>query len=372
VPAKRVAGLPDVPSRALAGLGVELLPLRGAPVRPPCPEVMAAVARTAAAPRTPPPRGLLELRAAVAAALEPELGALVDPEREVVVTNGSMQAIAAAFLALLDPGDEVLLSAPSFFYHGLIELSGGVARYVAARAGEGYRPDWEALDAAVGPRTRVLVVTTPANPSGYVFTDADAEALVGLAARHDLAVLCDEAYDVLVYDGRRHLSPFREPELRRRGVLVRSFTKSYAMGPWRIGYAVATPSLSDAVARAAAWLTLEVNSVSQEAALAALGTPRDWLPELVARYQQNRDRVCEAVAALATIDCHVPQGAAFAWLDLRRLGITAERLVHEHGIPAVDGMHFSVPGFARVPFGGPPEAIEALCDRLAAAATARG
>jgi aspartate/methionine/tyrosine aminotransferase len=367
----RIRSLTDVPSRAVAELPVELLPLHGAPVVPPPPHVVEEAERAARAPVYAPARGLAELREAISDACSGELGWRPDPLTEIVVTNGGMQAIDAALAALLDPGDEVLLPAPCFFYHQVIGLAGAVPVHVPGDPARSYAPDWDALAAAASERTKLLVVTTPANPTGYVVTEEDVSALTELAERHDLAVVCDEAYELLVYDGRRHLSPLRSEALRERAVLVRSFTKSYALAPWRLGYAVAPAALADGVARAVAWSTLSVGHVSQAAGAAAIRGGRGWLPTVLASYQANRDRICAAVARLDGLSCHVPQGAAFVWLDVRGLGAPsgaiADRLAREFGIPATAGEHFGSPGFVRIPFGGRAETIDELARRLAVA-----
>jgi aspartate/methionine/tyrosine aminotransferase len=364
----RIRSVSEVPSRAVAELPIELLPLHGAPIVPAPPHIVEAAERAVHEAVYPPARGLPELREAIAEACTAELGWRPDPQAEIVVTNGGMQAIDAAFTALLDPGDEVLLPAPCFFYHQAIALAGGVPVHVASDAARSYAPDWEALGQAVGPRTKLVVVTTPANPTGYVLADDDAAALADLAERHDLAVVCDEAYDLLVYDGRRHLSPLRSEPLRARTVLVRSFTKSYALAPWRLGYAVAPAPVAAGVARAVAWTTLSVSYAAQVVGAAALRGPREWLPDVLAAYQANRDRICAAVARVDGLSCHVPQGAAFVWLDVRGLGapsaVVADRLARELGIPATAGEHFAAPGFVRIPFGGRPETVDELAHRL--------
>jgi aspartate/methionine/tyrosine aminotransferase len=367
----RIAAAPDVPSRAVAELAVDFLPLHGAPIVPPPPHVVEAAERAVHEAVYPPARGLEALREAIADVAGQEHGRRPDPETEVVVTNGGMQAIDAAVTALLDPGDEVLLPSPCFFYAQAIRLAGGVPVLVPSDPGQAYRPDWEALGRAVTSRTKAILVTTPANPTGYVLSEVDVAELAALAERHDLAVVCDEAYDLLVYDGRRHVSPLSEAALRERTVLVKSFTKSYALAPWRLGYLLAPPPVAAALARAAAWVTLSVSYASQAVGTAALRGPRDWLPAVLASYQANRDRLCPEIPRIHGLDCHVPQGAAFLWLDVRGLGAPSDavagRLVRELGLPATAGEHFGGPGFVRIPFGGPPEAVDELVRRLTAA-----
>jgi aspartate/methionine/tyrosine aminotransferase len=364
----RIRAVSQVPSRSVAELPVEFLGLHGAPIVPPPPHIVEAAERAVHEAVYPPARGLPELREAIADAAAAELGWRPQPDAEVIVTNGGMQAINAAFVALLDPGDEVLLPAPCFFYHQAIALAGGVPIHVPSDPARSYRPDWEALAAAAGPRTKLIVVTTPANPTGYVLTDEDVRELSELAEENDLAVVCDEAYDLLVYDGRRHLSPLREEALRERTVLARSFTKSYALAPWRLGYLVAAGPLAEGLARAVAWATLSVAYASQAVGVAALRGPRDWLPGVLSSYQTNRDRVCAAVARMEGLSCHVPQGAAFVWLDVRGVGapsvVVADRLARELGLPATAGEHFGRPGFVRIPFGGDPKTIDELARRL--------
>jgi len=277
--------LPRVGSRVTDEVAVRLtlggrnvLDLQAHPQRPLPPHVLEAVAEAAGENRTVPSRGLYKLRQAIADTLGAELGVAIDPDHEILVTAGAMQALDLSFRATVASDQPVLTPAPCFFLDGLVPR----LITVTTSAASGYAIDWEALDRAVTGSTRVMLIVTPGNPTGYVLDSEDIVALSILAERHDLLVVCDESYDRLVYDGRRHLSPLMSPTLRERGVLIRSFTKSFAMPGWRVGYLVGPAVLIDACLKLLEWSALYGSSVPQAAALSALTGPQSWLEDVAA------------------------------------------------------------------------------------------
>ena len=210
--------------------GVDVLPLSGHPQVALPAHVVEAVTRTLADNVSAPSRGLPVLREALARRTQALYGVTVDPDRELVVVNGAMQGLSLAFRALLNPGDEVVIPSPCFFFDGTIRLAGGIPRYVPMDAADGYAWDIARIEQAITPQTRVLLVSSPVNPTGYVVPAADCARLAELAVRHNLTIVSDEAYERFVYDGRPYPSMLAQADLLgSRLVVIASASKSYAM-----------------------------------------------------------------------------------------------------------------------------------------------
>jgi aspartate/methionine/tyrosine aminotransferase len=351
--------------RALAAAraaGVEPVPLAGTP-SPPLPEhVVEAVARMLRdrmAP--PPPRGLLALREAVASELERSTGRTVDPGTEILVTNGAMHALGICFRSLVGPGDEVVVPAPCFFFEGPIRAAHATPVYVQGSATDGWRWDAEAIERAVGTRTRALLLCNPVNPTGHVPTRDEVEAAVDVAARHGLLVVTDEAYEAALWDGNRLTSAFG---LADDVVLVRSLGKSLSLPQLRLGIVSGPTRLLDLCATTLEWDVLRVDLAAQTAALAVLEGPRDWLDVVHEELVADRAVALAAVAATPGLDAAVPDAAPFLFVHADSGEPVGEGLARA-GLPVVDGVHFQAPGFARLPFAGASRSAEALTAALA-------
>ena len=330
--------------------GLDLLPLKGSIGAPLPPHVREAV--TAALDEhavTPPSRGHRSFLEAIARSLP----APADPERQLLVTNGAMHALSLLFRALLQPGDEVLVPTPCYFFGGLIERAGGVFVPVPSAT---WDPD--AIEAAVTPRSRVLVLTNPNNPTGYLPTRGEVDAMLELAARRGLRVVTDEAYERCIHEGEL-ASAWGAPNV----VLVRSLGKSLAMPAWRIGFLAGAPELVDACLRELEWDVIRVSHVAQRAAEAALDGPQDWLDDLAAQYRADRDAAQALIADNPLLSAPLPAATPFLWLDLG--GLKAENLLAA-GIGIVDGAAFGAPGHARLPFAGATEHADELRSRVVA------
>jgi aspartate aminotransferase len=263
----------------------------------------------------------------------------------------------------------VLTSAPGFFVEGLVETRGARLVQVPTAFEADFAIDWPAVERAVTPRTRLMLVITPGNPTGYVYTATDVEALADLAERHNLLVVSDESYDRLVYDGRRHLSPCSHPRLAARSVRIRSFTNSFAMPGWRVGYLVGPAPLVDGCLKLLDWTALYGSAVPQAAAEAALSGPQEWLQDVPAEFQQHRDHLLRLMDDLR-LPTVVPAGGPFLFPRVTAHGDdgqVAHRLLHEYGIGVVAGTLLHGPGHVRLPIGGSLETMDKLAGRLHAA-----
>jgi aspartate/methionine/tyrosine aminotransferase len=340
--------------RALAGQ--DMLPVRGT-IAAPLPQHVRDAVRAALDEHavTPPSRGHAALREAIARSLP---GA-ADPERELLVTNGAMHALNLCFRARLEPGAEVIVPTPCYFFRGLIERAGGVLVPVPSREEDGWRWDPEAIERAVTPKSRVLVLTNPNNPTGYLPTRAEIDELLALAARRGLTVITDEAYERCVHEGTL-ASAWGAPNV----ILVRSLGKSLAMPAWRLGFVAAEAPFIDACLRELEWDVIRVGHVAQQAATAALDGPQEWLDEATEQYRRDRDAAHAVIADDAMLSAPLP--AATPFLFLRLDGISVENLLAA-GVPVVDGAAFGAPGYARLPFGGAADLADELHRRLALA-----
>lgn len=319
--------------------------------------------------------GIAALRQAVAAKMRSLYGLAVDAESEVVASAGSTGAFYAACLALLDPGDEVILFEPFYGYHvNTLESVEAVPKYVRLRA-----PDWSfdpaELRAAVGPRTKAIMVNTPANPSGKVFSREELEHVQALAAERDLIVFTDEIYEHFVYDGRRHLPPAALPGIRERCVTISGASKTFSVTGWRVGYAVANPEWARMIGYMSDLVYVCAPAPLQAGVAAGLAElPDSYYEGLRAEYDAKRAKVCSALtkAGLPPVS---PQGAYYILADVSRLpGTTGkERAMHlleKTGVAAVPGEAFySRPedghGFARFCYAKTDADLDEACRRLA-------
>ena len=366
--------LADVREAQARGVSVVSL-MRGEPdFRTPA-HIAAAATRALADGRTsyPDNRGEPTLRDAVAAKLVRDNGVAYDPGAEILVTDGATLGIHAALTALLAPGDDVLLPDPIYdAYYSPIVLAGGTPRPVRSIIEGGrFTLTSEALEAAVTPSSRVLLLNTPWNPVGTVFTRAELEAIAAFVLRRGLTLISDEIYETIVYDGRTHVSPVSlSPEVRANTILVNSLSKTYAMTGWRVGYCAAP-----AEAIRAMLLVLQQSSRGpatfiQDAAAAALAGPQDSVAEMRTEYSARRTRVTVALGGLPRLEVLPPEGGFFAMVDARAIGIGSNdirrRLLHDHGVVVAHGAAYGAggEGTLRVSFATGGETLDRGLERL--------
>jgi aspartate aminotransferase len=354
--------------------GGDVVSLYGSPWWLP-PEHVLEAARSAVVANTAlPAPGLPSLRAAAAERLRVDSGVDVDPEHGVIVTNAANHALLVAFLTLLDPGDEVLAYAPHYYYAGLVALAGGVWRTVPTRQEDGWAWDADALRSAVTPRTKVLVVNTPTNPTGWVASREDLAALADIAAEHDLTIISDEAYDHTVYSGAEHVSIASLPAAHDRTLTVLSCTKSYVLRHWRVGFIAGPPALVALCRKVLEWSVFSVNHVAQYAAEAAMSGPQDFVSAIGDRFGACRERMLAGLAEVPGVTFAAPRGGPFLFFDASAIPGGAERLWRElllgHGVATDLGESFGAPDHLRLMFGGEDADIDEAASRLVAAATA--
>ncbi|MGE5226936.1 MAG: aminotransferase class I/II-fold pyridoxal phosphate-dependent enzyme [Planctomycetaceae bacterium] len=288
--------------------------------------------------------GMPEFREAIADAYARGYGMTVDPETEVCVTCGSTEAMIATFLGVLDPDDEVVVFEP--FYENYAPdavLSGARLRYVTLRP-----PDWtfdeQELAAAFSDRTRAIVVNSPHNPTGKVFTIEELGAIARLCERHDAIAITDEIYEHITYDGRVHVPIATLPGMRERTVTISALSKTYSVTGWRVGWAVAPEPLMRGIRATHDFLTVAAPTPLQVAGIEALGLPRSVLAASAAAYAERRERMLEILAE-AGFTARAPEGAYYVMADVSSLGFSddvaaARYLVEVAGVASVPGSSF--------------------------------
>ncbi|RRQ80172.1 aminotransferase [Streptomyces griseofuscus] len=269
----------------------------------------------------PPGPGVPELRTAIAAHQQRRYGLSYDPDTEVLVTAGATEAIAAALLALLEPGDEVVALEPYYdSYAASIALAGGRRVPVTLRPHEGsFRLDLDELRAAVTDRTRLLLINTPHNPTGTVLTRAELAAIAELAVERDLLVVTDEVYEHLVFDAAEHLPLASFPGMRERTVTIGSAGKTFSFTGWKVGWVTAAPALVSAVRAAKQFLTYVSSGPFQYAVAEALALPESYYDGFRRSMRERRDILSAGLTA-AGFEVFEPAGTYFVTTDIRPLG----------------------------------------------------
>ena len=290
----------------------------------------------------PPGRGVPELVRAIADHQRRHDGLELAPD-QVVVTTGATEAIAAAVLGLVDPGDEVVVLEPYYdSYRAMLQFAGAVRRPVTLRAPD-YRLDLAELEAAVSPRTKMVLLNTPHNPTGRVLDRAELEGVADVARRHDLVVVTDEVYEHLVFDDHEHVPIATLPGMAERTVTISSSGKTFSLTGWKIGWATGPADLVAAVEGAKNWLSYSSGAPFQPAIAHALDHEEAFHRELRDSLSHRRDRLCAALTDLG-LEVHPPQGTYFVTTDVSSLGWADGRAFCE-GLPARAGV-VAIPSMA--------------------------
>jgi aminotransferase len=292
--------------------------------------------------------GAKKLRDAICARYRFAYGMEIDPEREVTVTCGSTEAMIATMLALVDPGDEVIVFEPFYENYGPDAiLSGAVPRYVTLR-----EPDWsfdpDELESAFNPKTRAVIINTPNNPTGKVFSRAELTHIAGLCQKWGVIAVTDEIYEYILYDGSEHVPLASLDGMAERTVTINSISKTYSVTGWRVGWALGPAELTSAIRKVHDFLTVGAAAPLQEAAAEALGLPDKYYETLARDYQNRRDTLLPSLRA-AGFRCFVPKGAYYVMTDISSFGFPddvafARNLIESVGVAAVPGSSFYQPG----------------------------
>jgi len=316
-----------------------------------------------------PNAGLPELREAIAEYLYREFECLYDPAKEIIVTVGGSEAIDLALRALVEPGDEVLIPEPCYVaYHPLTVLGGGVPVGVETTADDRFKLRPEKLEAAITPRSKILLMCYPSNPTGGIMTYEDLLPIARIAQQYDLIVVSDEIYAELTY-GRRHVSIASLPGMKDRTILVSGFSKAFSMTGWRMGYACGHPDLIAAMLKIHQYAVMCAPTMSQIAALDALKHGMEEKARMVESYNQRRRLFIRGLREIG-LECHEPEGAFYAFPSIRKTGMTSEefcqRLLTEARVAAVPGHVFGRggEGFIRCSYARSVEELTEALERM--------
>jgi aminotransferase len=315
--------------------------------------------------------GLLELRVALAAHLKKLYNIDYVADEELLITVGVSEGMQNAMLALIDPGDEVIIPEPSFVAYGpSVTLAGGVPVYVPTRVEDAFQVSGATIEAAITPRTKAILIGYPNNPTGAVMSRERLQEVAEVAQRHNLLVFSDEIYDRLVY-GVEHTCFAALPGMHERTILLGGFSKAYAMTGWRLGYVAAPAQITAAVRKIHQYAVMSAPTMSQHAALAALELPESEqeVQRMLAEYDRRRQVIVSAFNRMG-LPTFEPQGAFYAFPRVDQLGISsaefAERLLTEQHVAVIPGEAFgpSGKGFVRACYATSMDNIEIALDKI--------
>lgn len=316
-----------------------------------------------------PNNGLPELRAAIAAKLERDNG-LAATADNVIVTTGAGEAIMLALLALVNPGDEVILPNPAWpNYQGQILLAGAERVSLPTYDTDRFHVKAAHLEKVITERSKVLIINTPSNPTGAVLTREELEEIAEVVKKNDLYVIADEPYEKIIYDGRQHVSIGSLPQMAERVITVNSFSKTYAMTGWRIGYAHGSAEVIARMTMMEQSLSACVNAAAQKGAVEALLGPQDAAIEMVAEYGRRRDYIVAELNKLPGVECWPVEGAFYAFANVSALGSSeevAKKWLHEAQVVTVPGTAFGScgEGYVRIGFCASFEDLKEAMSRL--------
>jgi len=318
-----------------------------------------------------PAVGILPLREAVAADLAKRFRVSVSPD-EVMVFPGGKPTMFMSIMMFGEPGADILYPDPGFpIYRSMIEFTGARPVPVPIREENNFAFSAEETLALITPQTRLLIVNSPANPTGGVTPKAEVEKLVAGLERHpDVAIMSDEIYDQMLYDGESHVCLLRYPSIRDRLIVLNGWSKTYAMTGWRLGYAVWPGKLYDFARKLAVNLHSCVNAAAQYAGLAALTGPQDAVATMVAEFDKRRKVVVEGLNRLPGMSCATPKGAFYAFPNIKRTGWKAKplasALLEDAGVALIGGPDFGVlgEGYVRVSYANSTENLLRALDRI--------
>jgi len=314
-------------------------------------------------------QGIVPLRAVIVKEFERTRGVSVDPER-VIVTPGAKPIMFYSILALLEEGDEAIYPNPLFpIYESMINFTGAKAVPIPLREELDFRFDIEELISKITPRTKLIILNSPHNPTGGVLEEDDIRSIADIAQKYNITVLSDEVYEHIIYEGKP-FSIASLPNMLDRTILLSGFSKTYAMTGWRLGYAVTPPELVDPIVH------LISNSISctapfiQHAGIEALTGPQDSIPKMVAEFKKRRDLIVEGLNEIPGISCRRPKGAFYVFPNVKGVGMNCKQLanylLNEAGVATLPGTDFGKygEGYLRLSYATSQENIKKALERI--------
>jgi aminotransferase len=314
--------------------------------------------------------GILQLREAISRKLLQENGIEANPKTEITVTAGGFAAIFATIQSTINPGDEVIVLQPSWpSYAGFVRLADGVPVPVSLR-GPDFEPSRADLKERITERTKMILVNSPNNPTGAVYSQNCLFELAKLAKERGLLVLTDEVYEKIIFDGNKHFSIASRPEFKDSTITVNSFSKTYAMTGWRIGYVVASESITNGIRKMHGYMASCAPSSAQKAALEALSGPQDCISEMIDEYRRRRDLIVRGLNEIDGFQCMPPRGTFYAFPSVSKIGIPsakiAEELLEQARLAGIPGSAFGEAGegYLRLSFATSQRNIQEALARI--------
>jgi aspartate aminotransferase len=318
-----------------------------------------------------PAAGEPALRQAIAHKLQQDNGLCYGPEN-VIVTNGGKHSLYGLMMALIEPGDEVIIPAPYWLsYPEMVKLAGGTPVIVPTTAEQGYRITPDQLRQAITPKTKLFVLNSPSNPTGAVYSPAEIAALAAAVVEADIWVVSDEIYEKILYDGATHVSIGSvSPAAFERTIVSNGFAKAYSMTGWRVGYLAGPEPLIKAVATIQGHSTSNVCTFAQYGAIAALEGPQDCVATMGRAFAERRRAIVDRCRAIDGLSCTEPEGAFYLYVDIGRVGLSSmefcTQLLDEKYVAAIPGVAFGAEGTIRISYATDLATILEGMDRLEA------
>ena len=316
-----------------------------------------------------PDRGDPELRRLIAEKIKKDNGAQYNWEDELLITAGGQAGLHIAVMAVANPGDEIIILVPYYPpYLANAQLAGAKAVFVELKSENDFIPDPAAIERAITPKTKAMVILSPNNPTGAIYPEDVLGKIVKIAQEHNVTIIADEVYDSFVYSGDKYKSLVSFPGAKDIVVQVNSFSKVYAMTGLRVGYLAASRERLLQFLKYHHTVNISANVPSQKACITALKGPQDCVAQMKAAYQKRRDVVVERLNDIPGVHCFTPQGAFYAFADIRELGVPSldlvQYLVKEAGVVLTNGSGFGCEGFVRVSYAADIAKIEEAMDRM--------
>ena len=321
--------------------------------------------------RYTPNAGFPDLREALSAKVAQVNGLDYTPQEVLVSGGGCTGALLLALLTLVDPGDEVIISDPCFVvYEAVARIVGATPVFVAVREEEDFRLIPEDVEKSLTTKTKLIILNSPSNPTGGIQYREDIEGIAEVARKHNLYIVSDEVYETMLYEGMHHQSIAAVKGMRNRTVTVNSFSKTYAMTGWRIGYAVGTREIIDQMIKLQQYTMVHAPAVSQRAALAALNGPQDFIEQMVTIFDERRRFLVPRLNEIEGFRCPTPKGAFYVFPNVEGLGKLskdmAQILLQSGGVAVVPGSVFGEggEGYLRLSYTQPLDKLEDACNRI--------
>lgn len=295
-------------------------------------------------------RGVIQLRQAVSGAIKKKKQVDMDPETEIIITNGGMQALYMSMKALLNPGEEIIIGAPYFTnYLSQVLMSEAVPKFVQLHEKDGFILTAENLEAAITDKTKAVLLNSPSNPLGSVIDRRSMEAIANVIKEHDLYVITDEVYQDYIYDDDTEFCSIASLEgMKERSIIVDSCSKAFAMTGWRVGYAAGPAQIIDLMVKQQEGMASCVNAPAQYAALEAITNTEQAVKNMIATFKRRRDLFVEGINKIHGLSCMKPKGAFYLFVNIKQTGLTSEefavRLLQEAKVGLIPGSGFGEEG----------------------------